>query len=139
MGSEVTSRALPDHLVLYDGDCGLCQRSVRWLLARDRAARLTFAPLGGETARSAGVDPGEADLSTLRYVTGGLTYTRSRAFFALLRIVDSRWSWLTVFRFLPAWLTDLPYRLIARWRYRIFGRADACTLPSPSEAARFLP
>jgi predicted DCC family thiol-disulfide oxidoreductase YuxK len=128
-----------EHLVLYDGGCGLCHRSVRWLLARDRDARLRFAPLDGETARDAGLAESPASQDTLKYVTGGTFYTRSRAFFALLAVVHSRWAWLRVFRFLPAWLTDLPYRLVARVRYRIFGRADACALPAPGQASRFLP
>ncbi len=62
--AEVTRGALPPgaRMVLFDGGCGLCQRSVRWFLHRDRHARLLFAPLQGETARkvlaTVGVGPG---------------------------------------------------------------------------------
>ncbi len=132
--------ARPDHLVFYDGTCGLCHRSVKWLLARDARAHLRFAPLGGETAGKLGlIEAGDAQGDTLLYVTPRATLKRSRAFFGLLDVIDSRWRWLRVFRFLPAWLTDVPYRLIASTRYRLFGRADACALPKPGQAERFLP
>lgn len=132
---------LPPRLVLYDGSCGLCHRSVRWLLNRDRDAVLMFAPLGGETAALAGspaLPPGAAP-DTIIFVRDGKALIRSRAIFALLGDVRSGWRWLRVFRFLPAWLTDLPYRLVARIRHRIFGHVDACSLPAPAERARFLP
>jgi predicted DCC family thiol-disulfide oxidoreductase YuxK len=129
---------MPAHLVLYDGTCGLCHRSVRWLLARDTAGALRFAPLGGVTATRLGLHAPAAPDSVV-YVSGGASHYRSRAFFGLLAVVSTRWSWLRVFRYLPAWLTDVPYRAVAALRYRIFGRADACSLPSPEQAARFLP
>ncbi len=129
----------PAHLVLFDGGCGLCHRSVRWLLARDRAGMLRFAPLGGETAKQLGLGGATTSPDSVLHVSNGVVLARSRAFFALLGVIESGWSWLRVVRFLPAWLTDLPYRAIARMRYRIFGRADACALLAPGQAERFLP
>ncbi len=76
---------------------------------------------------------------SLVFMREGEVFTRSRAVFALLGEVRSAWRFLRVFRFLPAWLTDLPYRLVARVRYRLFGRGDACGLPSAALRARILP
>jgi predicted DCC family thiol-disulfide oxidoreductase YuxK len=113
---------------------------VRWLLRRDVASRLRFAALDGETARDRGLAPSDGrDPESIVVVDGGRMLYRSRAFFAVLAHVRSGWRWLRVFRWLPAWLTDLPYRLVARVRFRIFGRADACSLPEPSQRERFLP
>lgn len=129
-------------LLLYDGDCGLCHASVRFILKRERAPHFAFAPLGGETARAVEArHPGAIPqkMSTVIVVDGGEVLLRSRAFFRIARHLRWPWRALAVFRFLPAFLTDLPYRLIARLRRRIWGTADACSLPSPGHAKRMRP
>ncbi len=130
-------------LVLYDGECGLCDRSVQWCLRRDHARVLRYAPLQGETA-APWRDPKATTFDTIVFVArqpnGQLRrFERSRAAFEILRRVGGGWSWLAWFRYLPAWLTDLPYRLIAVNRIRWFGRVDACRLPDPATRALFLP
>lgn len=132
----------PEPLLLYDGDCGLCHASVRFILKRERRHYFVFAPLGGETAaavekRTPGSIP--TNMSTVIVVDGDEVLVRSRAFFRIARYLRWPWRALAVFRFLPAFLTDLPYRLIARLRRRIWGTADACSLPSPDHAGRMRP
>lgn len=115
---------------------------MQWLIARDAEALLSFAPLGGETAKALALPvlmPEEGVAGSLVYVNDAGALVRSRAIFALLGVVRSGWRWLRVFRFAPAWLTDLPYRLVARLRYRVFGRVDACALPSAALRPRLLP
>lgn len=129
-------------LLLYDGDCGLCHASVRFILKRERAPHFVFAPLGGETAGALEVRyPGAIPrkMSTVIVVDGDEILLRSRAFFRVARYLRWPWRALAVFRFLPAFMTDLPYRLIARLRRRIWGTADACSLPSPDHAQRMRP
>lgn len=132
---------IPDDLVLYDGVCGLCDRSVRWLIKRDRHATLRFAPLQGETtaALRARIDGIPEDLSSVVYLDHGVVRVRSKAFLHLMRHMRGPWKVLYYLRWLPGFLADLPYRLVAALRYRLFGKKDACTLPSPDERARFLP
>lgn len=129
-------------VVLYDGECGLCHASVRFVLKRERAPYFHFAPLHGDTATALRARfPGKIpdDTTTVIVVDGDEVLLRSRAFFRIGRHLRQPWRLASGFRFLPAWLTDLPYRLVARARYRIWGKADACTLPSPDHAARMLP
>ena len=135
----------PRRLVLYDGVCVFCHRAVRRLLEIDREQRLRFAPLQGETAaalrrRHPEIPQG---IDTLVYVEcDGDTERvslRSEAAFRLAAQLDSGWRRLTWLRPLPRALTDLAYRLFARLRYRIFGKLDACPLPSAEERSRFLP
>lgn len=129
-------------VVLYDGECGLCHASVRFVLSRERAAYFHFAPLAGETATALRARfPGRIpdDTSTVVVIDGDDVLLRSRAFFRISRHLRQPWRILSGFRILPAWLTDLPYRLIARLRQRIWGRADACSIPSPAHVARMLP
>jgi predicted DCC family thiol-disulfide oxidoreductase YuxK len=133
-------------LVFYDGVCGLCDRFVRFLLARDRAGRLQFAPLQGATARRElpplGLDP--ADLDSVVVIAGWRSpaprvLTRSPAVLHTVRQLGPGWRALAaIARFVPRVIGDAVYGAVARRRYRMFGRFDACRLPSAGERARFL-
>jgi predicted DCC family thiol-disulfide oxidoreductase YuxK len=133
--------ALPDRLVLYDGVCGFCDGVVQWLLAHDRAGRLRYAPLQGPTAAALRVrlPTIPEDIDTIVYIEGGEVYLRSRAAFRLVRHLPAPWCWLAGFGVLPNFLTDAGYRAVAAVRYRIWGKRDACRVPSPGERALFLP
>jgi predicted DCC family thiol-disulfide oxidoreductase YuxK len=130
-------------VVLYDGTCGLCHRSVRWLLRHERDHALRFAPLQGETAAALRARHREIP-ETLESVVlvdreRGRVYLRSKAFLYSAGHLRAPWRWGYAFRWFPGFLLDLGYRVIARLRHRIWGRADTCELPSPEHRARFLP
>ena len=132
--------ALPAHIVLYDGVCGLCHRTVAWLIARDRG-RLYYAPLQGDTTPRLRVrfpDIPET-LESVIYIDGDRLHRRAKAFLYLSRHLTRPWRWLYHFRWLPSFLIDLPYRLIARLRYRIWGKHDSCRIPDVKERERLLP
>jgi predicted DCC family thiol-disulfide oxidoreductase YuxK len=141
-----TAHDLPDHLVLYDGVCGLCGWAVRWLLAHDPEQRLLFAPIQGETAASLGVvwdedaPPSEASVLFVDS-TGADTRIehRSRAVAAALEAARAWPVARRLIRWTPRPLADAVYRFVARVRYRVWGRHDECRIPSPEERARFLP
>ncbi len=128
-------------LVLYDGTCGLCSASVRWILRHERDHELRFAPLQGETAATLRTRfpciP--RTLESVVLVEGERAHLRSKAFLYLAAHLGAPWRWGYALRWLPAFLLDLGYRVIARSRYRIWGRVDECLLPSPAHRARFLP
>ena len=137
-------------LVIFDGHCGLCNRSVQWLLPRDRRDRLRFAPsesplLAGLLLRL-GFDAPDAASGpgTILVVLhpGGpqeQALVRSDAVVALLGELPRPWPAVGVaLRLIPRPLRDLGYRLVARWRYRIWGRHERCPLPAPEHRARFL-
>ena len=130
----------PGPIVLYDGVCGLCQRSVRFLIARDRG-QLWYAPLQGETAAALrAIHPAiPATLESVVLVDDGRVYLRSKAFLHGARYLTAPWRWAYHLRWLPGFVLDLGYRLIARVRYRIWGRSDACQLPTTDERAHLLP
>jgi predicted DCC family thiol-disulfide oxidoreductase YuxK len=131
----------PRHIILYDGVCGLCNHAVQFLLRVDRRCVFTFAPLQGDTTvalRARHPEIGE-DIDTVVYIEDGRVYQRSRAFLRLARQLPYPWRALSWFWIVPRPLTDLVYRLVARVRYRVFGKYDACRLPSPEERARFMP
>jgi predicted DCC family thiol-disulfide oxidoreductase YuxK len=153
-------------ILLYDGVCGLCNRLVQFILRRDRAGIFRFAalqsPLAATILARHGVD--SADLDTVYVV---LNYdpapndrkhstpmneaeftrsqpsesllTRSYAIICVLCQLGGLWAFAAaVMRLIPRFLRDWGYDLVARTRYRIFGRYDTCPLPTPETRSRFL-
>jgi len=126
--------------------CGLCNRLVQFVLKRDRRQIFQFAPLQGlfsaRVLRRHGADP--SDLDTVYVVLAPNTpeenlFARSRAVLFILQQIGRGWGVLAaVGRLMPKRLADWLYGQVARRRYRIFGRYDACLLPSPETRARFL-
>jgi len=130
----------PDRILLYDGVCGLCNRTVRRLIRADRDNVLTFAPLQGETAAQLRElhDNIPSDIDTVVFIEGGKAYLRSRAFIRIarhLRYPAKALSWLWI---VPWPLSDLGYRLVAKNRYRVWGRSETCEIPAPEVRERFL-
>ncbi len=148
MSALPSPSALPetvDRIVLYDGTCGFCDASVQWLLDHDPRGRFHYAPLQGPTAAALRARhpalPTDLDsvLLVQRTPTGEQVLSRSSAVLAICAQLPGAWSWLAVFRVVPRILRDAAYALVARSRYRIWGRVDACRLPDPDVASRFLP
>jgi predicted DCC family thiol-disulfide oxidoreductase YuxK len=128
-------------VLLYDGVCGLCARSVRWILRHERDHELQFAPLQGETAAAlrARFPQIPTKLSTVVLVADGRVHLRSKAFMHAATHLRAPWRWLYGMRWIPGFLPDLGYRVVAALRYRIFGRKDSCEIPAPDQRARFYP
>lgn len=132
-------------IVFYDGVCGLCNRLNQFVLRRDRKARFQFAALQSAFARETlsryGRDP--EDLDTLYLVTDYGTsserlFWKSRAALRVLRELGGAWSWTRVLSLLPTALLDLGYDIIARLRYRVFGKSESCVIPRPEQRDRFI-
>ena len=129
----------PDGLILFDGVCVFCSRWVRFVIDRDPERRFRFVAIQSEPGRVLatrfGIDP-EAP-QTNAVVWGGRIFFKSDAALTVLgKLAATRpLGWLKV---VPKLLRDPVYDLIARNRYRIFGRTDACMIPSPEDRSRFL-
>lgn len=128
-------------IVLYDGTCGLCHKSVKWILRHEDDHEIQFAPLQGSTAAALRTKHPEIpeNVDTVVLVEDGKARLRSKAFFYISRHLRRPWRFMYKLRWLPAVVMDLGYRFVAAIRYRVWGRADACELPSPEQRQRFLP
>ncbi|WP_299754506.1 DCC1-like thiol-disulfide oxidoreductase family protein [uncultured Pontibacter sp.] len=126
-------------VIFYDGTCGFCQGSVQVVLKYNQRQNLYFAALQSgvmEALVPKAQIPGPLPDSILFYENGRL-YSESEAALRIARYLDFPLSILAVFRIIPLSFRDFVYRLVARNRYRIAGRTDACMLPSPEQRARF--
>jgi predicted DCC family thiol-disulfide oxidoreductase YuxK len=134
-----------DHLLLYDGVCGLCNRLNQFVLPRDIAGVFAFASLQSGAGRSALARFGRSsgDLNTFYVVTNYRSaaprlLSKAAAGLFVMKTLGAPWRWLGLFGILPQALLNFGYDLIARNRYRLFGRADTCLVPSPEYRQRFL-
>ncbi|MXY96218.1 MAG: DUF393 domain-containing protein [Gemmatimonadetes bacterium] len=150
--------------MFFDGVCGLCNRFVDFMLWSDSRHRFRYAPLQGETARRLlGVDGeagdrqpegGKAGDHQAGYQQAGREAVEPRSFIfldtdrrfeqsnAVLRAIirlGGAWRLIAVLYVFPRPLRDFVYRVVARNRYRWFGRREECRLPTPEERDRFLP
>jgi predicted DCC family thiol-disulfide oxidoreductase YuxK len=132
-------------LLLYDGVCGLCDRTVQFLLARDVRGQLVFAPLQGPTAAAARLrlalpeDLASVVLVTDPGIASERAHLRSDAVLTALTRLGGAWVLVRALRIVPRPLRDALYDFVARRRYGWFGRFESCKLPSPEQAKRFLP
>ncbi|HEY9384608.1 MAG TPA: DCC1-like thiol-disulfide oxidoreductase family protein [Gemmatimonadales bacterium] len=127
-------------IIYFDGLCNLCDGFVRFLVARDRRGRYRFAPLQGDTARTRleGRFTGN-ELETLVLEEPRRFRIRSDAALEILSGLGGLWHLAVVLRIVPRPLRDALYDYVARKRFAWYGRRDACRIPTPDEARRFLP
>ena len=126
-------------ILFYDGDCGLCAKSVQWCLDHDRRGRMRFAPLQGTTYAALGSAYKPEKLETVVLLDGGTLYLRGDAVLGLLRHVGGIWSVVAALgRIVPRFARDGLYQFIARHRLAWFGTSESCRLPASGENARFL-
>jgi predicted DCC family thiol-disulfide oxidoreductase YuxK len=132
-------------VLLYDGLCGFCDRTVRLLLRADRRQIFRFAPLDGDFARAVVArHPHLQNIDSLVLVEpadGGAperVYVRSEGFIRSVKRLGGAWRLLTVFALVPRPIRDWAYDAFASHRYRVFGRLEACPVPEPEVRGRFL-
>jgi len=126
--------------ILFDGVCNLCNRSVRFVLARDPAERFAFAPLQSAKVREllARGWLARGARTSIVLVEGERSFEKSDAMLRILAGLSSPWPALALLRVVPRRLRDAVYDWIAANRYRWFGQRAECMLPTPEQRRRFL-
>ncbi|HEY1792062.1 MAG TPA: DCC1-like thiol-disulfide oxidoreductase family protein [Opitutaceae bacterium] len=133
-------------VLLFDGDCGLCNALVRAMLRRDRAGRLMFAPLQSAPAQEFLGERGlpTSEFSSLVFVPdwgarrGGRYLLRTDGALAAAAELGGGWAAAARLGLVPRPIRDAAYRLVAATRHAVFGRHGPAPLPNPAWEARFL-
>ncbi|MGH7214276.1 MAG: thiol-disulfide oxidoreductase DCC family protein [Tepidisphaeraceae bacterium] len=133
-------RNAPGAVILFDGVCNFCNGSVNFVIDRDPKSYFRFAALQSAPARELlrAHDLPADDLKSMVLVEDGRAYTRSDAAFRIMRHLRLPWKLLSALLLVPRPLRNWGYNIIARNRYRWFGKTDACRVPTPEIAGRFL-
>ncbi|MBI4585897.1 MAG: DUF393 domain-containing protein [Planctomycetes bacterium] len=133
------------HIILYDGVCGLCHRTVQFVLKRDKKDLFRFAALQSPWAqdflRRRGLPA--ADLDTVYLIidpetTAERILSKGEAYVALVTLLGGAWKIGGILGLLPKGLLRRGYDWLARRRYRLFGRFDQCPIPRPEDRRKFI-
>ena len=127
-------------VILFDGVCHLCSRSVQFVIKRDPQQRFRFARLQSAVAQQllSGRNVTDNGLDSVILIYKGRVYRKSRAALHTLLLLNRAWPVMGVFLLVPRFIADPIYDYIGRHRYQWFGKMDACWLPETDQHWRFL-
>ncbi|MBT2729955.1 thiol-disulfide oxidoreductase DCC family protein [Bacillus sp. ISL-75] len=128
-----------DRIILFDGVCNLCNNSVKFIIKRDTSGYFKFASLQGETGqRLLKKHSLNYDLNSFVLIEKEKVYIKSSAALRVCSQLGGAWRILSMFRFLPPLFRDFLYDIVAKNRYKWFGKEESCILPLPKWKQRFL-
>lgn len=129
-----------DHVILFDGVCNFCNSSVNRVIENDPKDIFRFAPLqseaGQQLLKQYGIDPGMTD--SVVYIENGKAYVRSSAALRIARRMKGLYPALFGFIIIPPFIRNAVYDLIAKNRYKWFGKKDSCMMPTPEVRRKFI-
>jgi predicted DCC family thiol-disulfide oxidoreductase YuxK len=127
-------------IVVFDAQCLLCNAWVRFLLKHDRSKQIRFASIQNNAGKKLLAEAGlKIDrLETLLVIDNGLSWQHTSAIMRVLCSLGWPWKLAGLGYAVPTPIRDMAYRLIARNRYKLFGRTETCLMPSGEHAHRFL-
>ncbi|MGK0289991.1 MAG: putative DCC family thiol-disulfide oxidoreductase YuxK [bacterium] len=127
-------------ILIFDGVCHLCNRSVQFVLKRNSQKNIFFASLQSEIGKSLfeqyQIDAEKID--SLVVIHNKKVFIESDAVFYLCQFLDSLWPLLRIFRWIPKWVRNSVYRWVATNRYRFFGKGEQCMFLNSDEKQQFL-
>ena len=129
-------------LVLFDGDCNLCNRTVQFIIPRDKKDRFRFASLQGTTAREllhSFQKEGKKIPDSVVLIKNGKRYTESGAALRMLGSLSHLWPLMMIFLIVPPFIRNAAYKLVANNRYRWFGKGANCRVLHQGDRNKFLP
>ena len=128
-----------DDLILYDGVCVFCSRWIRYIATHDVNRRFRFTAIqsdyGTRLAQAFNIDPNDPDTNAV--IHGGIAWFKSDGALTTLSLLPG-WRWARVLLLIPRPIRDAVYNLVARNRYRIFGKYDECFVPDAAMRARVM-
>lgn len=129
------------NIIFFDGICNLCNGAINFVIDHDRKKVYSFSSLQSDFSKATLADR-EVDPSALNTIIlldeNDKIYTKSDAVFEVISNLDGGWKYFRVFRLVPRIIRDFVYDLVSRGRYSLFGRKDACRIPTPELRKRFL-
>ena len=127
-------------VLLFDGVCNLCNGMVQFVLKHESEPDILFGTLQSEVAQlyleKFHIEPG--DMNSVIFIDNNVVYFKSEAAFRIAGYLKTPWSWARYFSFIPSFVSNLFYDIVAKYRYRIFGKSTTCFMPSNEWASRFL-
>ncbi len=135
----MAEQVLKPRIVLFDGECNLCNHSVQFIIQRDPDSQFNFCSLQSETGQELlKKHQLPAELQSLVLVQNERAYIRSSGALRIARRLQGAWPLMFLFWIVPKPLRDLVYNYVAANRYKWFGKQESCWIPTPELQARFI-
>ena len=125
-------------IIFFDGVCHLCDGWVSFVLKRDKTQQFKFCAIQSAKSLEYISVQDQADLSTIIYYDNGKVYKHSTAVLRILKDLGSYWRLFYILWIIPSFLRNFVYKLVARYRYAMFGKRSECRIPNDDDASRFL-
>jgi len=136
----IDSSTISNSIILFDGICNLCSNSVKFIIRHDKKNKFKFGSLQSDSAKKL-LEPYHLPLEELNsfvLLENGKIYLRSRAVLRIASRLDGVWKLSAVLYIFPSFISDAVYNLVAKYRYRVFGKRDTCMIPTPELESRFI-
>jgi predicted DCC family thiol-disulfide oxidoreductase YuxK len=127
-------------LILFDGVCNFCNASINFVIDHDPEKHFKFAALQSEIGQDilTKFNKNTKDFDSVILLKGNQLYQKSEAALEITKHLSGFWKYLSIFGILPTFFLNFFYDIIAKNRYKIFGKADSCRMPTPELRERFL-
>jgi len=127
-------------IILFDGVCNLCNSSVQFIIKRDKKKRFLFTSLQSDASRDILLQfqLKNSELDSILLIENGKIYQKSDAILKIVRHLDGLWKMSYGFIIIPKFIRDFVYIIIAKNRYRWFGKREVCMIPTKELQMRFL-
>ena len=126
------------NIILFDGVCNLCDFSVQFVIKHDKNAYYHFAAQQSEIGQSLVKKYQLESFDSIMLIKDESIYTYSSAVIEIAKHLDGGWKYLGIFSFIPTVIRDFIYKLVAKYRYSVFGKKDVCMIPTLENEERFL-
>ena len=122
-------------IIVFDGVCGLCNKSIDLLMKLDKHKILQYTSLQGKFVKTLNIEP---NIDSIIFYENGMLYYKSTAILHILRSLGGIWVFTNIFYSIPEFIRDSMYDIIAKYRYKIFGKMQSCRMPNEGEEKLFI-
>jgi len=130
---------MKNNIVYFDGVCGLCNKSVDFIIRHDKKKKLLFTPLQGETAKLNLHSTVLESFDSILFQQNNQLYYKSDAAIKIMYTIGGLWKSVIILFIFPKFIRDAVYSFIAKYRYKWFGKKESCRIPTKDEREQFLP
>lgn len=126
------------NLVLFDGECNLCHAGVLKIIRYDKNNLIQFASQQSDVGKAIMLKNGLQEMDSIVFISKGFVYIKSDAVIAICALLKGKIYYVKYLKIVPKCIRDFAYDIIAKNRYRFFGKKENCMLPTIEIKAKFL-
>lgn len=128
------------NIIIFDGICNFCNKSVNFIIKRDTKVHFLFTPIQSDVAKEImhKYDLNSKDIDSIILIKDDRYFTKSDAILEILKDLSGYWFLFRIFKIVPKIMRDYLYNFISKNRYKFFGKKNSCMLPTKDLKKRFL-